>query len=125
VQDTEQSSQPSSKGKEPEKLAATTSSVKWREVKVQRQLDKFKDKGIWNRRMIYKCFWAWITCTLYTTTIQQSNTRRERRDREEKKIIIGMIYFGVSDLYQYIVKGCDSVREVINELDATFLNLDI
>jgi gag-polypeptide of LTR copia-type len=36
-----------------------------------------------------------------------------------------MIYFGVSDLYQYIVKGCDSVREVINELDVTFLNLDI
>jgi hypothetical protein len=36
-----------------------------------------------------------------------------------------MIYFGVSDLYQHIVKGCDSVREVINELDATFLNLDI
>jgi gag-polypeptide of LTR copia-type len=31
----------------------------------------------------------------------------------------------VSDLYQHIVKGCDSVREVINELDATFLNLDI
>jgi hypothetical protein len=36
-----------------------------------------------------------------------------------------MIYFGVSDLYQYIVKGCDSVRKVINELDTTFLNLDI
>jgi gag-polypeptide of LTR copia-type len=36
-----------------------------------------------------------------------------------------MIYFGVSDLYQHIVKGCDSVREVINELDTTFLNLDI
>jgi hypothetical protein len=36
-----------------------------------------------------------------------------------------MIYFGVSDLYQHIVKECDSVREVINELDATFLNLDI
>jgi hypothetical protein len=36
-----------------------------------------------------------------------------------------MIYFGVSDLYQHIIKECDSVREVINELDATFLNLDI
>jgi gag-polypeptide of LTR copia-type len=36
-----------------------------------------------------------------------------------------MIYFCVSDLYQYIVKGCDSVRKMINELDATFLNLDI
>jgi hypothetical protein len=31
----------------------------------------------------------------------------------------------VSDLYQHIVKGCDSVRKVINELNATFLNLDI
>jgi hypothetical protein len=30
VQDAEQSSQPSSKGKEPEKLVATTSLVKWR-----------------------------------------------------------------------------------------------
>jgi gag-polypeptide of LTR copia-type len=50
--------------------------------------------------------------------------KRERGDREEEKII-GMIYFGVSDLYQHIVKGCDSVRKVINELDATFLNLDI
>jgi hypothetical protein len=28
-------------------------------------------------------------------------------------------------LYQHIVKGCDSVKEMINELDATFLNLDI
>jgi gag-polypeptide of LTR copia-type len=36
-----------------------------------------------------------------------------------------MIYFGVSDLYQHIVKECDSVRKVINELDVTFLNLDI
>jgi hypothetical protein len=36
-----------------------------------------------------------------------------------------MIYFSVSDLYQYIVKGCDSMREVINELDVTFFNLDI
>jgi hypothetical protein len=36
-----------------------------------------------------------------------------------------MIYFGVSDLYQHIVKGYDSMREVINELDVTFLNLDI
>jgi hypothetical protein len=36
-----------------------------------------------------------------------------------------MIYFSMSDLYQYIVKGCDSVREVINELNATFLNLNI
>jgi hypothetical protein len=31
----------------------------------------------------------------------------------------------VSDLYQYIVKGCDSVRKIINKLNATFLNLDI
>jgi gag-polypeptide of LTR copia-type len=36
-----------------------------------------------------------------------------------------MIYFGMSDLYQYIVKGCNSVRKVINKLDVTFLNLDI
>jgi hypothetical protein len=42
VQDAGQSSQPSSKEKEPEKLAVATSSVKWREVKVQGQLDKFK-----------------------------------------------------------------------------------
>jgi hypothetical protein len=49
---------------------------------------------------------------------------RERRDREEEKII-EIIYFGVSDLYQHIVKECDSVRKVINELDTTFLNLDI
>jgi hypothetical protein len=49
---------------------------------------------------------------------------REKRDREEEKII-DMIYFGVSDLYQHIVKGCDSVRKVINELNATFLNLDV
>jgi hypothetical protein len=34
MQDAEQSSQPSSKEKEPEKLAAATSSVKCREVKV-------------------------------------------------------------------------------------------
>jgi gag-polypeptide of LTR copia-type len=54
----------------------------------------------------------------------QTPEERERRDREEEKII-GMIYFGVSDLYQHIVKECDSVREVINELDTTFLNLDI
>jgi hypothetical protein len=58
--------------------------------------------------------------TPYTTTTQQSNPKeRERRDREEEKII-EMIYFGVSDLYQYIVKECDSMREVINELDTTF-----
>jgi hypothetical protein len=44
VQDAGQSLQPSSKGKESEKLAAATSSVKWREVKVQGQLDKFKDQ---------------------------------------------------------------------------------
>jgi hypothetical protein len=44
VQDAGQSLQPSSKGKEPEKLAAATSTVKWREVKVQGQLDKFKHK---------------------------------------------------------------------------------
>jgi hypothetical protein len=31
----------------------------------------------------------------------------------------------VSNLYQHTVKECDSMREVINELDATFLNLDI
>jgi hypothetical protein len=54
----------------------------------------------------------------------QTPRERERRDREEEKII-EMIYFGMSDLYQHIVKGCDSVREVINELDATFCNLDI
>jgi hypothetical protein len=54
----------------------------------------------------------------------QTPKERERRDREEEKII-RMIYFGVSDLYQHIVKGCDSVREVINELNTTFLNLDI
>jgi gag-polypeptide of LTR copia-type len=54
----------------------------------------------------------------------QTPRKQERRDRKEEKII-EMIYFGVSDLYQHIVKGCDSVREVINELDATFLNLDI
>jgi hypothetical protein len=39
----------------------------------------------------------------------QTPEERERRDREEEKII-GMIYFGVSDLYQHIVKGCDSER---------------
>jgi hypothetical protein len=44
VQDAEQSSQLSSKRKEPEKLAVVTSSVKWREVKVQGQLDKFKNQ---------------------------------------------------------------------------------
>jgi hypothetical protein len=44
VQDAGQSSQPFSKEKKPEKLAAATSSVKWREVKVQGQLDKFKDQ---------------------------------------------------------------------------------
>jgi hypothetical protein len=44
VQDTGQSSQSFSKEKEPEKLAAATSSVKWREVKVQEQLDKFKSQ---------------------------------------------------------------------------------
>jgi hypothetical protein len=43
VQDAGQSSQLSSKEKEPEKLAVATFSVKWREVKVQGQLDKFKD----------------------------------------------------------------------------------
>jgi hypothetical protein len=42
VQDAGQSSQLSSKEKKPEKLAVVTSSVKWREVKVQGQLDKFK-----------------------------------------------------------------------------------
>jgi hypothetical protein len=36
-----------------------------------------------------------------------------------------MIYFSMSNLYQYIVKKCESVREVINKLDVTFLNLDI
>jgi gag-polypeptide of LTR copia-type len=54
----------------------------------------------------------------------QTPEERKRRDREEEKII-EMIYFSVSDLYQYIVKGYNSVREVINELDTTFLNLDI
>jgi hypothetical protein len=49
---------------------------------------------------------------------------RDRRDRKEE-MIIKMIYFSVSDLYQYIVKRCDSVKKVINELDVTFLNLDI
>jgi hypothetical protein len=44
VQDARQSSQPFSKEKESEKLAAVTSSVKWREVKVQGQLDKFKSQ---------------------------------------------------------------------------------
>jgi hypothetical protein len=34
LQDAEQSSQPSSKEKKPEKLAVAISSVKWREVKV-------------------------------------------------------------------------------------------
>jgi hypothetical protein len=39
----------------------------------------------------------------------QTLEERKRRDREEEKII-RMIYFSVSDLYQHIVKGCDSVR---------------
>jgi gag-polypeptide of LTR copia-type len=54
-----------------------------------------------------------------------NQTPEEREKSREEEKIIDMIYFGVSDLYQYIVKGCDSVREVINELDVTFLNLDI
>jgi hypothetical protein len=54
----------------------------------------------------------------------QTPKERMRRDRKEEKII-SMIYFSMSDLYQHIVKRCDSVREVINKLDATFLNLDI
>jgi hypothetical protein len=39
----------------------------------------------------------------------QTSEERERRDKEEEKII-EMIYFGVRDLYQHIVKGCDSER---------------
>jgi hypothetical protein len=31
----------------------------------------------------------------------------------------------MNNLYQHIVKECDSVREVINKLNTTFLNLDI
>jgi hypothetical protein len=54
----------------------------------------------------------------------QTLEKRDRRDKKEEKII-EMIYFSMSDLYQHIVKRCDSIREVINELNVTVLNLDI
>jgi hypothetical protein len=74
-------------------------------VKVQGQLDKFKSQRYLKWKDDLQMFLGMNNLSHLTQPLLNNQTleERERRDREEEKII-EMIYFSVSDLYQYIVK---------------------